>query len=310
MPDIREGQTATNPATGERVVYRGGAWVPVGSSGAGIPAGGSRGLDGSVMTAPGPRGGAPRRVGGLSTREGISIQEARDSAGAVQADLSDLEAFARLQQRQPTGGALAIPGARQLAGAFDPDVASMNAITARLAPAQRVPGSGTTSDRDLSLFLQASPSASQPRETNETLIDRGRQEAARRQLYAEFLDRYARQNGTLNGAAEAWRQNYSPPPVANNSPVPRGNVEPTAAQRATVERLNQSGGRNRRAVLGTQNNPRVPPEGFNVETLPAGDWYISSDGALRQVPTSRTSQGSRLRRQSGRARVVGVERVD
>jgi len=282
------------------------SWERAGPS---VPAGGTRGLDGSVMTAPGPRGGAPRRVGGLSTREGISIQEARDSAAAVQTDLSDLESFARLQESQGTGGAMAIPFARQVVGSFDPEVASMNAITARLAPAQRVPGSGTTSDRDLSLFLQASPSVSQPEQTNTALIDRGRQEGARRQLYAEFLDNYARQNGTLNGSQAAWRQYYDPPPVRGNSPVPRGNVEPSQAQRATVERLNQSGARNRNAVLGTRANPRVPPEGFNVRSLPAGDWYVSPDGQVRQVPASRESQNSRLRGRSNRTAVVSVERI-
>lgn len=301
MQNLREGQTGTAP-DGTRVIVRGGQVVP-------LDGGMARNLDGSIMTPPGPRGGAPRRVGGLSNRENISIQDARDSAALVESDLSDLESFARLQQQQGTGGLLALPFARQVTGALDPEVASMNAITARLAPAQRVPGSGTTSDRDLSLFLQASPSASQPKKTNDAIIDRGRQEGARRQLYAEFLDNYARQNGTLNGAQAAWRDYYDPPPVAANSPVPRGNVEPTTAQRATINRLNEAG-RNRNAVLGTRQNPRVPPEGFDVSTLPAGDWYVTPAGQVQQVARERGNQALRNRSRQTRSGIVSIRRVD
>lgn len=280
-----------------------GSWEPV----AAAPSGMTRNLDGSMMTPVGPRGAAPRRVGGLTGREQMSIQNARDEAALVESNLSDLETFARLQGKQGTGGVLALPFARNVAGAFDPEVASMNTITARMAPAQRAPGSGTTSDRDLALFLQASPSASQPESTNNAIIDRGRQEGARRQLYAEFLDNYARQNGTLNGVQQAWRQNYQPPPVDSDSPVPRGNVEPTAAQRAAVARENEAGTRNRRAVLGTRANPRVPPEGFDINTLPAGDWYYAPNGRVQQVARE---QGNRnLRARSGRSSVVSVRRV-
>jgi hypothetical protein len=305
MQELVEGRTGTLP-DGTRVIVRGGQVVPIEA-----PGGLIRQADGSMMTPVGPRGGAPRRVGGLSTREQMSQQEARDAAALVESDLSDLEQFSRLQSQQPTGGWMALPGARQVVGAFDPDVASMNAITARLAPAQRVPGSGTTSDRDLSLFLQASPSASQPRETNNAIIDRGRQEAARRQLYAEFLDRYGRENGTLNGASEAWRQYYSPPPVAQNSPVPRGNVEPTTAQRQAVNRMNESGARNRRATLGSRQNPRVPPDGFDINTLPAGDFYISAAGQLAQVPArERQNQALRDRSRQTRTGVASIRRLD
>jgi len=300
MPDLVEGRTGTLP-DGTRVVVRNGQVVPLSG---GTPAGMTRQADGSMLTPTGPRGGAPKRVGGLNPREQASIQAARDSAALVETDLSDLENFARLQSQQNTGGALAIPGVRQVAGAIDPEVASMNAITARMAPAQRVAGSGTTSDRDLALFLQASPSASQPEKTNSGIIDRGRAEGARRQIYAEFLDDYARQNGTLNGAPEAWRQTYRPPPVSNDSPVPRGNVEPSRAQREAVNRLNQSGSRNRNATLGTRENPRVPPEGFDVSTFPAGDWYINSAGQLlRGGPLQARSQ-------QARTGVRSVRRVD
>jgi hypothetical protein len=301
MAELIEGRTGTLP-DGTRVVVRNGRIVPLNAPS--TTGGMTRNLDGSLMTPVGPRGGAPRRVGGLNNYEERAIQAARDSAAIVPAELADAEAFARLQQRQGTGGVLAFPGARQVAGAVDPDIASMNSITARLAPAQRVPGSGTTSDRDLSLFLQASPSAAQPGDANTAIIDRARSEGARRQLYADFLDDYARQNGTLNGAQEAWRRVYSPPPVSSDSPVPRANTQVTTAQREAVNRLNSQGQRNPRAVLGSRENPRVPPEGFDVSTFPNGDWYIDSTGQLRR------GGGLQSRSRQTRTGVRSVRRVD
>lgn len=292
---LREGQTGTAP-DGTRVIVRNGQIVPLDSG---------RDMSGTLTTR-GPRGGVQRS--GLNAPEQRALAAARADAAGVDTALSDLERFARLQEQQQTGGLLTIPGAPQVAAAWDPQIAEMNEISARLAPAQRQAGSGTMSDRDLALFLQSVPGAGRPEASNNAIIDRGRQEGARRQLYAQFLDRYAREYGTLNGAQEAWQQAYQPPPVANNSPVPRGNVNPTSAQLQAVERLNASGERNRRAVLGTRTNPRVPPEGFDINTLPAGDWYIAPNGQLRQVAREQANQN--LRRQSGRNRVVSVRRAE
>lgn len=268
----------------------------------------------------GPRGGitvldrgggtSGNRAGQLSAQERKELSEARTSASLVDTTLSDLQRFQRLQGQQKTGGGLAIPFAREVAGAFDPQVAEMNEITARLAPAQREPGSGTTSDRDLALFLQAVPGAQRPGQANNAIIDRGLQEGARRQLRSEFLDRFAQQNGTLAGSGEAWRENYQPPPVRAGTPVPRGNVEPTSAQRATINRLNQSGSRNRRATLGSRENPRVPPEGFDISSLPAGDWYVTPQGQVQQVSRGRANQALRSRSNQTRSGVVSVRRLD
>lgn len=280
-----------------------GAWEPV--SAAGPSGSGAVGLSqGRVMI--GPRGGVTR-VGGLNTDERKTVSRAQTEAELTDTTLSDLMRFDRLQNQQGTGGALALPFARDVVGAFNPRVAEMNEITARLAPAQRQPGSGTTSDMDLRLFLQAVPGAQRPGQANRAIIDRGLQEGARRQLRAEFLEDYAAQNGSLNGSSEAWRQAYRPPPVREGTPVPRGNVEPTAAQRATINRLNQSGERNRTAVLGARANPRVPPEGFDISSLPAGDWYVAPNGRVQQVARERGNRD--LRARSGRSQVVGVRRV-
>ena len=154
-----------------------------------------------------PRGGtfANGRPRGLTASEDRELAVAREAARDALAVMPDLERFSRLNEREMSGGVMAIPFADRLAGAFDGGISQMNEITARLAPAQREPGSGTTSDRDLALFLQAVPSVQRPRAANDALIERGRNEGRRRAAYADFLDRYAAQHGSLKGADEVFR---------------------------------------------------------------------------------------------------------
>lgn len=146
--------------------------------------------------------GRPR---GLTNAEQKELAVAREAARDALAVLPDLERFGRINQDQVSGGLFAVPFADRVVGAIDSDVSQLNEISARLAPAQREPGSGTTSDRDLALFLQAVPSVQRPRAANAALIERGRAEGRRRQAYADFLDRYAAENGTLSGADEVFR---------------------------------------------------------------------------------------------------------
>jgi hypothetical protein len=80
-----------------------------------------------------------------------------------------------------------------------------------MAPQQRVPGSGETSNKDLSLFLQAVPGLDKPGPANSAIARQARADAARRQEYAVFLDRWASERGTLAGAEQAWLQSQSRP---------------------------------------------------------------------------------------------------
>lgn len=202
--EYREGQTATNPKTGQKIVYQGGFWVSAGQQ------------DRSKM---------------LAAPEQRSIEEARASARDAVGVLGDLTRFQDINAGVQTGGLVnnAVNFVKGKLG--DPNIQQMDEIKARMAPQQRVPGSGTTSDMDLRLFLQATPSAANSRETNTAIIERGRQEAVRRQQYADFLDQYARENGSLNGAEAAFRakiglgsqQNpYSPQDAGDRSKLPRG----------------------------------------------------------------------------------------
>lgn len=202
--EYREGQTATNPKTGQKVVYQGGMWVAV------------QGQDKSKLVSPVERS---------------SLDQAQKDAQNAIGVLGDLTRFQDVNTSTPTGGLGGLPIIRDIREKFDPNVQQLAEITARIAPAQRQPGSGTTSDRDLALFLQASPGVTRNKTSNDAIVERGRGEAVRRQQYADFLDKYARENGTLNGAEAAFRgqiglgtlQNpYSAKAAGDRSSLPRG----------------------------------------------------------------------------------------
>lgn len=202
---IVEGQTATNPSTGEKIVYRGGKWFPVGGQ------------------------GAASMAGQLSPQERASLDEAQTSARGALETLPDLNRFEEINGRIKTGGLDRWDDFAQRQ--FNPDFQQMEEISARLTPAQRQPGLGTTSDRDLALFEKAVPSVKNNSPANSAILDRARAEAVRRQQYADFLDDYAAKNGTLNGAEKAFRAQaglgsratpYDAAAAGDRSQLPRG----------------------------------------------------------------------------------------
>jgi len=312
MPQLVEGRTGTDDQ-GRRVIVRNGRIdlmdAPAPSAApASAPSGLTRLPDGSLITGMGPRGGAPSRVSGLSVQEQKALAEMRRTGAALRTDLADTERFARLADQQQTGGMMSLPLVGGLiadtVAAYDPQIDEMREITARLTPAQRPAGSGATSDFEQRLYGQSVPSVRRTPQANEAVINRGRSRAGEAQLRAEFMDSWASQRGTLQGAEQAWNNIYQPPPVEAGSPEPRANVRPTEAQRTFIEGMR---GRNRTAPLGSPNNPRVPPRGYDVTRLPDGDWYVTPDGRLSQAGT-RERGNARLRNQSGRSNVT-VRRV-
>lgn len=178
MAGFSEGQTATHK-DGRRVVFSGGEW---------------RLAKGAAA--------APRK---LSVQDNKSLNEVRAAGRNAEDVMSDINRFSELNKQERTGGVFGLPGVGYLAERMDPGYGEMNSITARMAPAQRTPGSGTTSDRDLSLFLKAVPSMDRPRKTNEAIRRRADKEADHRVAYAEFSDRFAKNNGSLAGVDEAFR---------------------------------------------------------------------------------------------------------
>lgn len=177
----QEGQTATNPKTGQKIVFKGGQWVNAG----------------------GPSQMAQRR---LTPQEEILLSEARQGASSASDMASQAQRFVELNKRAATGPIYAIPGVNALMSAFKPELAQMDALQARMAPAQRQPGSGTMSDRDLELFMRAIPSTSRMGTANQEIARDMQVMADKRKARSEFLDAYAKRAGTLKGAEAAFER--------------------------------------------------------------------------------------------------------
>lgn len=185
------------PRIGQNVggyIYQGGdpnspsSWTQAGGAPARPARGGGRGATGP--TTPGQTG-----------QELRAIHQAADVATQNMADVGN---FQDLNAQQETGGLMGLPGIGpaivSIAAPFNSRIAGMRAITSRIAPQQRAPGSGSSSDRDVSLFIQGGPNVGNPRATNDEIIHNARMEATRRQARAAFMDQYASQNGNLVGA--------------------------------------------------------------------------------------------------------------
>lgn len=118
----------------------------------------------------------------------------------AQAALSDINALDALLQRTPTG--TLTPFANQIAGIArsvgidvgNADLSSAEAIqsiVARIAPNLRPTGSGSSSDRDVALFLQSLPSLSNTPEGNRIIVSILRSMAERKQQEGQIALQWA-----------------------------------------------------------------------------------------------------------------------
>lgn len=124
--------------------------------------------------------------------------------------MRDLDRFGELNSDQETGGWLD----RTTLPSFDPEKREMEAITARLAPGMRPAGSGTTSDRDLALYLQGLPGIDKPGSVNKNIRDQFAEKLTEAEARLAFTERYLIEKGHLNGVDEAYGASKRGPNVA------------------------------------------------------------------------------------------------
>lgn len=86
----------------------------------------------------------------------------------------------------------------------------MQSITSDLAPNKRVEGSGTTSDKDIALYLESLPSIGKGGEANRQIRDLYQQQYDRAKAKVDFLQNYYDQYGHLNGAEKIWSTQNPP----------------------------------------------------------------------------------------------------
>ena len=161
--EMREGRTGTDPVTGRRVVVRGGKIV--------------------YADAPAQSGGMARR---LSSQDQAYLSDQRTAAQQAADAERASQRFLELNQKQGTGQIFAVPGISEIVGAFNPAMSEMEALTNRMAPALRQPGSGAMSDKDVAMFKKSIPNPNFPGPTNQRLAQGISQGARRQQNYVAF----------------------------------------------------------------------------------------------------------------------------
>lgn len=182
--------TQIRMANGEMRVKRGGAWVPVQSVNPNAPGSGYFSNGGA-----GPK---------LAKDDAMAIAKFRESATDASRMAMDAGRFLEFNYEAPTGGIENWGPIGLVNKFFDPRKQEMESIAKRLVPQQRVPGSGPFTDADAKLEAEAGLSLNKYGNANRSTAFVMQAGAKRREDHAAFMEYWARQNGSLLGATEAW----------------------------------------------------------------------------------------------------------
>lgn len=161
------------------------------------------------------------RSGSLTAPEQKTIADQRVAAQNIRGARSQAFEFVKANARTGTGGLMAIPGASELVGAWNPEVSTMQGLSNAMVPGMHVTP-GPMTDADAKLYKSAIPNPNLPRKTNLNLardISRKEQEVAAR---STFFERYAQRMGTLNGADVAFNKfwaGYKASPAGPKRPI-------------------------------------------------------------------------------------------
>lgn len=146
-------------------------------------------------------------------------------------DMQTLQRLSQLTSNIDPGTKTALlEQVRDLTGiALDPNTDNVQAFKAAasyLAPRMRVPGSGASSDRDVSLFMKALPSLLGTPEGNQTVIETLGGMAQQRQRRAEIAAQW--QRGEINAADADRAMSALPDPFADFKVRTKGMQQPQA----------------------------------------------------------------------------------
>lgn len=156
-----------------------------------------------VAQAPASGGGAngtPR----LSPQDNADLVKLRNEARTLSNTRNLYDQMESLANTIDSGGIMAMPGAGSVVGAVDPNTRRFMQLTDQMTPGMRQGLPGAASDRDVAMFRSATPSIDKPREANLAAIAAGRAMATNSNDYVAFMEQWARSNGSLIGAQEAW----------------------------------------------------------------------------------------------------------
>lgn len=201
MADIKEGQTATNPKTGERVVFRGGNWHRMTSGAPGSPV--ARPID--------PQARKVLNDLNAQANEAREIQRQYQDAGQAIRRLKPGPARARyLESAIPdenggvldTLGAIAIGGPSRLLGAISSqdisDFQRLRGLQSQRVLSEQIQQKGPQTESDAARMQMTEISPYKDTSTNMAIIRAGMAKTQRVQQRANFYTQWANRFG-LNG---------------------------------------------------------------------------------------------------------------
>lgn len=288
---------------GSQRVKRGGQWLPLSGYNTAAPGAGFMTSDAA----------APK----LSADVQKVLIDQRANARKAADAAADARRFVDLNQDVATGGIDDWGPIGVVTSMFDPKKSEMRAIGERMVPANREPGSGEMSNKDVDMYRAATLSIDKPGQTNQAMAGVLEAGARRKSDYASFLDFYIQRRGSLLGSEEAWasyaeanplfekgktgtvvrkttpwRQWFGAEPRAQPAtPAPRGKpitgvsgqttVKPDFGAMTPAQRRAAGRFRGSKAPSGTKENPSIPVSEAQYNALPKGTVWLDQDGTPR-----------------------------
>ena len=143
--------------------------------------------------------------------------DARAAAGMAQNKIAKVSEFRKMNKETGTGGVYdgpILPGLfKSFARATDSNFSNMEAITAELAPQNRQPGAGATSDYDAQQFERATVGVDKPGPANKNIAVAIEGQAKRDIGYSKFVDWYFQTHKTNQGMDQAWQEYVDSNPI-------------------------------------------------------------------------------------------------
>ncbi|MES2958514.1 MAG: hypothetical protein V4792_10010 [Pseudomonadota bacterium] len=217
------------------------------------------------------------------TRGAKEIEKDVDAARKEKATADAAARFIELNKKVGTGSIIDRFGPTRAAQGMGADYSEMEAITARLAPAMREPGSGSTSDFDGKQFERATVGVDKPAKANENIAKGLIARAQQSQDYADFRNTYLEQNGTLSGADRYWKQYADSNPIFD--PKAAGSFELNKGRKPWRDHFAGGAAPAAQPPAGAAPPASGAPARINSEAdysaLPSGARYQAPDGSIR-----------------------------
>jgi hypothetical protein len=148
-----------------------------------------------------------RPVQKLNAQDSAAMSDIRGASGRAQNFANMANEFMRLNRQTGTGPGRALGLGELLPSKTASNLQAMEAIASRAAPSMRVPGSGSTSDKDMALYLASFPKITNWGGSNAEVARGLNQEASKAAARAAYVEKWAQTTGSIAGADAAF-ENY------------------------------------------------------------------------------------------------------